>query len=47
MSDVKLHVNANVAATFDGSFLCLKVSFWAKKLLEMSQNGKLLMIKQC
>jgi len=39
MSEVKHHVNANtsilgrqytLAVTFDGSFLCMNVSFWAK-----------------
>jgi len=53
ISDVKHHVNANTsilgrqyttAVTFDGSFLYLNVSFWAKNLLEMSQNGKLLIL---
>jgi len=52
MSDIKPHVNANTsilgrqytAVTFDGSFLCLNVSFWAKNLLEMSQNGNLLIL---
>jgi len=53
MSDVKLHVNAKAsilgrqytkAVTCDGSFLCLIVSFWEKKILEMSQNGKLLIL---
>jgi len=53
MSDVKQHVNAKTsilgrqyttAVTFDGSFLCLNVSFWAKKLLKMSQNGKSLIL---
>jgi len=62
MSDFKHDVNAKtsilgrqytMAVTFDGSFLCLNVSFWAEKFLKMSQNGKLLilttkaMIKQC
>jgi len=51
MSDVKHHVNAmssilgrqyTMAVTFDWSFL--NVSFWAKNLLEMSQNGKLLIL---
>jgi len=53
MSDIKPHLNANtsilgrqytMAVTFDGSFLCLNGSFWAKNLLEMSQNGNLLIL---
>jgi len=50
MSDIKAHVNANtsilgrqytMAVTFDGSFLCSKNS---KNLLEMSQNGNLIIL---
>jgi len=50
MSDVKYHVNAKnsifgrqytMAVTFDGSFVCV---FEAKNLLEMSQNGKFLIL---
>jgi len=56
MSDVKHLVNAKtsilgrqytMAVTFFllvTTFLCLNVSFWAKHLLEMPQNGKLLIL---
>jgi len=53
MSDVKQHLNAKTSilgkqftlvVTFDGLFLCLNVSFWAKALIKMSQNVTKLLI---
>jgi len=53
MSDVKHDVNAKTSilgsqytmtVTFNGSFLCLNMSFWAENFLKMSQNGKLLIL---
>jgi len=61
MSDVKRHVNPNtsilgsqytMAVTFDGSFFCLNVSFWAKftrnvTKWQVTNTDYKSMIKQC